>query len=206
MPGNIYYLVASLPHLRYPDPPPMTIDDFFSACKTHLSPCNLKKLKSIHEGDPDPRCRRLSSLKLWQEWDLTAREELARLRAERLGRPIVPVHDRDGKHAAAIDAAREAFRAATPIAADDTLESARWDYLDSLEFGRYFNIESLALYLLKLKVLARREGLIMDKGRAGFEGVLENRKDEIGVLMEEGFLNPPDRSLPQGKEERSSPS
>ena len=84
-----------------------------------------------------------------------------------------------------IDAAHEAFRAATPIAADDTLESARWDYLDSLEFGRYFNIESLALYLLKLKVLVRKEGLIIDRGRAGFEGILEGRKEEIGALMEE---------------------
>ena len=67
------------------------------------------------------------------------------------------------------------------------MESARWDYLDSLEFGRYFNLESLVLYLLKLKVLERRAGLMADRGRTGLAGVLEGCNAEIGVFIEAGI-------------------
>lgn len=186
MPGNIYYLIASFPHLSYPDLPPITIDTFLSACKVNLSPSHMKKLESIREGEFDKKVLELSVVRLWQEWDSAARSELARLRAEKLGRPVVSIDYYDGRMSSALEAARDAFRASSPLVADDALESARWDYLDSLEFGRYFNLESLVLYLLKLKVLERRAGLMSDLGRTGLAGVLEGCNAEIGAFIEAG--------------------
>ena len=186
MPGNIYYLIASLPHLSYPDLNPITIDAFLSACQINLSPYHMKKLELIKEGKFDKKVLELSVVRMWQEWDMAARSELARLRAEKLGRPAVSVADYDGRMSSALEAAQDAFRASSPLAADDALESARWDYLGSLEFGRYFNLESLVLYLLKLKVLERRAGLVADRGRAGLAGVLEGCNAEIGTFIEAG--------------------
>ena len=187
MPGNIYYLIASLPHLSYPDLPTITIDTFLSACKINLSPFHMKKLESIKEGEFDKKVLELSVVRLWQEWDSAARSELARLRAEKLGRPAVSIDDYDGRISSALEAAQDAFRASSPLVADDAMESARWDYLDSLEFGRYFNLESLVLYLLKLKVMERRAGLVADCGRTGFAGVLERRNGEIESVVEAGI-------------------
>ena len=184
MPGNIYYLIASLPYLCYPDPPSITIDEFLSICNTHLSRSRLDKLKSISRGETDHAVNRLSVVRMWQEWDLAARGELARLRAERLGRLVEAMVPEGKIIVSAIEAAREAYRAHSPMEADDVFETARWAYIDSLEFGRYFNMEWLALYLLKLKVLERRARLVTERGRVGLELVLEGCDEEIGALME----------------------
>ena len=194
MPGNIYYLVASLPHLSYTDLLPVTIDTFFSSCALHLRPSHLKTLKSINEDIYDKRAMTLSVVRLWQEWDVAARSELARLRAESLGRTLknTPPGKRiDSATEAAHEVYNAAFRASSPLMADDILESKRWKYIDSLEFGRYFNLESLALYLLKLKVLERKAHLMADRGRAELEGVLEGRNVEIESLMETNPSRPP---------------
>jgi hypothetical protein len=67
--------------------------------------------------------------------------------------------------------AREAFAQESPLQAEDTLNRARWRYLDELEVGHYFDIDKILVYALRLQILARKALFEAEKGREMFEKV-----------------------------------
>jgi hypothetical protein len=64
--------------------------------------------------------------------------------------------------------ARDACTAATPLEAEIMLDRARWEYLENLEAGHYFDLGKLIIYYLQLQLLQRRSRLIKEKGQAAF--------------------------------------
>jgi len=67
--------------------------------------------------------------------------------------------------------AREAFVQESPLQAEDTLNRARWSYLDDLEVGHYFDIEKILVYALRLQILERKALFDEEKGREMFEKI-----------------------------------
>jgi hypothetical protein len=50
-----------------------------------------------------------------------------------------------------------AYRSASILEAEKILDQARWNFLDALSFGHYFDFDYLLVYGLKLKILERWE-------------------------------------------------
>jgi len=48
-----------------------------------------------------------------------------------------------------------AYKTPSILEAEKTLDQARWEFLDSLSIGHYFDFNYLLSYLLKLKILER---------------------------------------------------
>jgi hypothetical protein len=69
------------------------------------------------------------------------------------------------------EVAREAFQATSPLDAESVLNKARWEYLELLETGNYFNLSKLIIYFLKLQVLQRKMEIDKEKGKAVFTEV-----------------------------------
>ena len=113
----------------------------------------------------------------WAAWETALRLRLARSRGlSRSGGPAAepPEGREDGFGLDAVLAAWDAARArgrggqGLPAAmeAEEFLEQARLEFLDR-EAPRYsFAVDELAAYLLKLRLLERRQGLDPEKGRA----------------------------------------
>ena len=188
MKSNYYYFIASLPHLSFAAPKPIFYDHFLSLCNSFLHEKDFKTIKSISFAGND--ASHLHVIKSWMAWDGTLRRELASLRSAGLGRQsiIYGRPDQAGQSDSAdqadmthtVKVAKEAFAISMPLDADEFIEKARWEYIESLEFGRYFDVEWLALYSLKLQILERREkfdkkaGLLrlhelMDRAREDYE-------------------------------------
>jgi len=162
---DFYYLVASLPELSFDRPAPITTKDFLELCSEHLpaASCRLLVETDLFQSSASPT--RLRVLNLWFEREHLLRNELARLRAQRLGWDVTPhlrSADRDDELAAVAD---RILKNESPRAAEDELDRARWTFLDGLEFGHYFDLESLALYGLKLRLLERRAVFNKERGR-----------------------------------------
>jgi hypothetical protein len=76
--------------------------------------------------------------------------------------------------------AREAYAQDSPLQAEDTLNRARWGYLDELEVGHYFDIEKILVYALRLQVLARKALFDADRGRELFDKVYSEIISSVG--------------------------
>jgi hypothetical protein len=70
-----------------------------------------------------------------------------------------------------IEIAREAFAAPAPLDAELILNKARWEYLEMLEAGHYFDLGKLIIYFLRLQILQRKAQINTEKGKAVFGDV-----------------------------------
>jgi hypothetical protein len=162
---GFYYLVASLPDLSFDRPASITTKDFLGLCSEHIAPasCQLLAETDLFQSSSCPT--RLRVLNVWFEREHLLRNELARLRAQRLGWDVTPHLRTAGRNDELKMVAARILENESPRAAEDELDRARWRFLDGLEFGHYFDLESLALYWLKLRLLERRAVFDKERGR-----------------------------------------
>jgi hypothetical protein len=178
--AQYYYLVASLPMLSYEIERAPSLAEFLAVCSSLVSPQHYSLLESASTTDLEaggPSCR---TLDLWRSWEVTLRNELLRLRAKSLGRDV-KTHAVDSTGAVGPQPiAREAFSQESPLQAEDTLNRARWSYLDELESGHYFDIDKILVYALRLRILERKALFDEQKGRDMFDKVYEEIISPVG--------------------------
>ncbi|MBN1834497.1 MAG: DUF2764 family protein [Spirochaetales bacterium] len=166
-----YYLVASLPLLFFDSQRPPALDSFLQACRENLHPRDVRVLEAVSLSALELTRPSCAALDRWRTWETGLRNELVKARAKSRG--LDPEgHLREGEQiVAAAEVAREAFGQETPSAAEQVLDRARWDYLDELEAGHYFDLERLVVYYLRLQILHRRALFDVEAGRAAFEQI-----------------------------------
>jgi hypothetical protein len=179
--AQYYYLVASLPLLAYDSERAPTSEQFLDACRPLVSPQHYNLLASASTTDLEHEGPSCSTLNLWRSWEITLRNELVRLRAKNRGREP-RVHGLDSSGPVEPQAvAREAFSQQSPLEAEDTLNRARWRYLDELETGHYFDIDKILIYVLRLQILQRKALFEHEKGREMFDKVYSEIISPVGV-------------------------
>ncbi len=178
--AQYYYLAASLPMLFYDSESFPSREDFLVTCRQHISPRHYRLLVSTSTTDLQATVPSCSTLDLWRQWEISLRNELVRLRAKNLGREAQTYLVDSPGVLAPQAVAREAFAQESPLQAEDTLNRARWSYLDELEVGHYFDIEKILVYSLRLQILARKALFDEDRGREMFDKVYSEIISPVG--------------------------
>jgi hypothetical protein len=153
MSGEYYYLTASLPHLTFKGEPPFSKERFLEECEKWLSLGDLESLLASDNVEEDGSGHSPVVAK-WKEFDLFLRKELAEYRLER----------RRGTDRKPGNLAGKVLSAANPLDMELSLERARWDYLEDLAAGHFFDIGKLIVYYLQLGILLRLAKFDKDKG------------------------------------------
>lgn len=155
--GDFYvYLISSLPVLNFEGNAPFTFEFFLNKCRDFIPRKDWETLT------------RLSPESLWQQKDETARKflafevllrnELVYLRAVR--KKVAPEKyiRPDGPSGSSIHhIAVAALRNPSPLEAERILDRARWEFLEELSLGHYFDRAFLIIYGLKILILERWE-------------------------------------------------
>lgn len=153
------YLISSLPMLNFPAKPPFSLEDFFTKCKELIPEAEIEFLR--HACDKESYLLNTSTnstLKEWANFEIALRNELARLRGRR--KKIDPakfIRFPDSPQAQISHMAMAAYRSTALLEAENILDQGRWNFLESLSCGHYFDLDFLLLYALKLKILQRWE-------------------------------------------------
>lgn len=156
MSGGYYYLVASLPHLQFGAAPRLTPGEFLRRCAAQVSVAHYRILAEAELFQTQPAKTGLALLDRWHEHERALRNALVIERAKRLG-VTAAGHLRDFQPDPRLaEIARQLLALDSPLAADEELDRARWRLLEELAFGYYFDLETLVVYLLKLRILERR--------------------------------------------------
>lgn len=178
--SDYYYLVASLAALRFDAPPPMSREEFLTRCGEQMSAGDFHAVEAAALDGLSGGGRACPVLSKWNRWEVSLRNALVRLRAQKLGRdPHAYLEDID-EELGSEQAAREAFAASDPLEAERLLDRMRWSCLDELEVGHFFDTERLVVYALKLMLLQRIAAMSRERGQEEFTRVSEVVRAKIG--------------------------
>lgn len=156
MPNFYVYIISSLPTLHLEGELPFSFETFLDKCDELIPQKDLEVLKSLRSELPSPQ--KSQTIQKMLEFETLLRNELVRLRAVR--KKVVPERylRPDGYAGISIyHIAQAAQRNPAPLEAEKILDQARWDFLDELSFGHYFDPDFLIIYAIKLLILERWE-------------------------------------------------
>ena len=163
MQNKYYYLVASLPTLKFKGELPFSPEEFLEECRKWFTPEDLERILSADIQCPEGVCTRTELLKEWSIFDGEIREALASAREEK----------KKGEEAKETDIARDIMAQETPLAMEERLERIRWEFLKEKEVGYFFDLNSLVIYYLQLQILSRLGKFDKDKGESYFYKICE---------------------------------
>ena len=179
--AEYYYLVTSLPFLRYKEPPALCYKDFIDSCAFWMNKKGLHQVKRARIDIENINIEEITNplLSSWMVFEHSLRNELVRSRAQNVevqaenylrthidSDPIVANH------------VREAVKDPSPYKAETALIELRWDFLTNNEVGHYFDETSIIIYGLKLQLLERLSMFETEKGQKVFHIIYEGNKDE----------------------------
>jgi hypothetical protein len=168
------YLISSLPMLHFGMRPPFSWENFLEHCQRLIPEKDYALLKNLpglqqyvsYSGAQETIIR-------WVAFDTALRNELVKIRASRKHiEPEKYLRPLDYTSPAFTQAAMSAQRNPAPQEAGRFLDQERWDFLEELSFGHYFDLDFLILYAYKLKILWRWEEFRRADKEALLEGVL----------------------------------
>lgn len=166
MASEQYYLISSLSSLKFREEPPISQEEFLEECAKWLSADEMRQLERMRKGKEEGET--LSSVEeKWHEFDTSFRKDLARAREARKTKEDRKLSLLAGK----------VIEQANPLEMEIFLEKIRWDFLDSLGEGHFFDIGRLMIYYMQLTILERLAKFDKDKGEMYFNGICEVKYD-----------------------------
>jgi len=155
MSPSYYYLISSLPLLRWGSRSPLSATDFLAQCEGQLDASALAALSAVAllpTGDAETTGIEAD----WHDWDDYIRNLLARARAGHQHRDVSPIlrPERDvfPTERREVD---ELLANDQPLERERALDQMRWRRLDGLEAGHSFDFDRLVVYRLKLLLLEK---------------------------------------------------
>jgi hypothetical protein len=156
MSGGYYFLVASLPTLSLGAPSRFTPRQFLDRCAGQVSAAHYRMLAELELFQAPSAKTGLTLLDRWYARERALRSTLAVARAKCL-KVEAAAYLRNVQQDRVLAALAERLLTLdSPLAADEALDRLRWRFLEELAFGHYFDLETLVIYGLKLKILERR--------------------------------------------------
>jgi len=172
MKSEYYYLIASLPMLDFATAPAVSYDDFLEYCKEQLTE---KDMEIILRATIEPIHTAIDScatLQKYREFDRQLRNELVVVRAAKKEKEKSD-YIRGEYYANPFLAhyVHVVFSQDSPREAERMLERMRWEAIEDLKSGHYFDVDYLVAYALELQILERWGKIDKAKGREILEEI-----------------------------------
>ncbi|HOX12323.1 MAG TPA: DUF2764 family protein [Spirochaetia bacterium] len=186
-----YYLRSTLPTLLPASAPPFSFRGFLDRCEGRMRDADFLVLAAAGDTEAEDaetvrRVRASRVLSSFRTWDKALRNELARLRAHKLGRAPEKFLRPGDPEWDGIRAAQAAAQCEDPLEGELIIEREKWAYLERLEAGHYFDLEALAAYALKLRILERKARFEAERGEASYRTAYHEILDTAEAPPAEG--------------------
>lgn len=154
-----YYFVSQLPLLIFGQESYIDKERFLDEAKKWLSDKDFSTISGVSLNDFYPRDGDNEVLAKYKNFERALREEIASFRKNesRGGLTSLNLNLNEG----------------TPLEIERTLLHLRWEFIESLEEGHFFDLEILILHFLKLQALERLLTFDREKGTAVFDKLCE---------------------------------
>lgn len=163
--SQYYYLIASLPFLEFGIKPLISYDHFLAYCRGQLGISDIEVLERTTIEPPHDAKDASSTLREWKIFDTILRNEIAKQRASKMLKdPAGYVKDVDYQDPFLAASIHWVVNQESPIEAELLLDKIRWEKIEELSKGHYFDIDFLITYALKLQILERWQRINSEDG------------------------------------------
>ena len=146
--------------------PPISYPDFLEVCSSEV---NQEDMEILRESDSHS-----AILKEWEGFNRRLRNELVRTRAAKKGKdPNKYLRGDNGADPFIAPLAHWSVNQDSPMEAELYLDRVKWDKIEEMKTGHYFDMEYLAAYGLQLKILERWHRINSADGVKVLEGLAE---------------------------------
>lgn len=175
MPADLFYFISSLPTLRWGEKPPFSYEDFMAKCRTDLGADIADCLEKLRLVPLDDVCHASDTGNLWHDFEAYIRNNVAEIRQVKLRRGASMFVHRNTPRLSPGDRKRveEIMALQSPKERELALDKMRWQYLDELSAGHFFDIRALEVYTLRLLLQNKQTSWQPKAGRAVFTQILE---------------------------------
>ncbi len=177
--SSYYYLVATLPMLRYEDDAPMSHEAFLELCHGNIGDSDYRLVQAASlvavEGEP---CKH-PFLRKWNQFRDMVAKELNDQRARKLELGGDRYRNDGDKEYRISETVRAALAAPDPLQGELLLMQLYWKYLDDLSGLHTFDIEALLAYAVKLQILERKGRFSLQDGNSEFKRLFSNLQSKI---------------------------
>jgi len=155
--ANFYfYFISSLPTLHFQSRPAFSFKNFLVRAREFIPEEDFLILNNLPSVGDYPNAGSLKLIRDWVSFDTALHNELAKVRAGKkhteAGRYLRP----DGYVSAVLmQTAATICRQPSLNEQERMLDKLRWEYLDELAVGHFFDLEYLIVYAYKLMILER---------------------------------------------------
>ena len=152
------YFMASLPFLHFAGKPPFSHSQFLEQAGKFIPKDDISVLhEALHEdewvtGSLEP------SLVKWVYFNRQLKNEIAKIRTSRKHLdPNKYLRGDSYVDASLAHTVAALHRNPSLIEQELQLDALRWQFLEELEVGHYFDLDALLIYILKLRIMERWE-------------------------------------------------
>ncbi len=169
---NHWYLVASLPYLRFGEKPLMNRIAFLTACADWLSAAQVAVLQAVLENR-DPADGGVVA-RLWWNGEIQLRDAVVRVRAKNRGTDASRfIQQHDGFSGSIEKMVTDAFTRANPLEQESELDRTRWALADELALNDSFGFAGILAFAVKLRIAERWAGMDDEAGKEKVEELIE---------------------------------
>ncbi len=155
------YLIPSLPMLQFGMKPPFSYEQFLSMCHHRIPETDFALLSSLPQApEYSANGTGQKTIRKWIHFDTALRNELVKIRAQRNHRdPVVSLQGGIFGEPSLTASATAAMGNPSLLEAELALDKERWNALEHLAAGHYFDVDLLITYAYKLLILIRWENV-----------------------------------------------
>ena len=156
---------------------PFTFNAFLDKCDGIISESDIEIIKSLQSIDRTDYDTTHPTLRKWRAFDRTLRNELAVIRASRKHVDPARYLRKDGSGEQSVKTiAMNAYKNPSILESEKLLDEARWQALNELTIGHYFDIDFLLAYAQKLLILEKWERINTANKTQALEEIVSSGK------------------------------
>lgn len=173
--ASYYYLVSTLPSLRWEDESPFSCDEFLDMCRGNISKKDYNIIEETFSGRPTS----CSYVKNWQKFQTMVKKEMADQRSKKLKISGDKYKNSGDKESRIVESVRNALSAPNALEGELIIMQLYWKYLDDESSSHVFDLEGLLRFSIKLQLLERKSRFDRVEGNREFTALLSNLQSNI---------------------------
>lgn len=174
-----YYLIAGLPMLEFGMKAPISYNEFCLRCREQLASSDMDILNRASISPAEDAVDSVPILRKWKEFELSLRNEITRHRGAKYSKdPLKYIRGENYPDPFTAGFAQWAVNQDSPIEAELSLDRARWEKIQELKKGHYFDVYFLIAYSLELQILERWERINSEGGMQILAGLVEKEEQD----------------------------
>jgi hypothetical protein len=169
--NNHWYLVSSLPYLRFGDKPPMSAEEFRAACDGWLTDGELVQVDAALENRAPVMTGHAAD---WWSGEVQLRDAVVRVRAKNRGTDASAfIKPYDGFSATIEKMVTDAFTRPDPLEQEMDLDRIRWSLMDELTVNEPFGFPAVLAFAVKVRIAERWANMDEEAGKEKVEQLIE---------------------------------